>query len=408
MKAILFKLIVPLLIVGAGVAGAMVLKSKAQKAKHVEPQQRVLQVETNIVATENLPVKVVASGSVRAAKQITLSPEVSGRITYVSPNLIPGSRFSKGELIARIDKRDYKLALEQQEGQVAQAKLNLTLEHSRGQVAKEEWALIGEKKTGNSKGSLALRKPQLREAKQQEATAQSGLARAALNLKKTVIKAPFDALVIEKNVDFGQVVGPSSQLVSLMGTSELWVDVSVPVEQLASIRIPGINSDEGSDAKVVQKVGGDKTIVRNGKVIRLHGQLDNRNRTATLLVSIPRPFEVGQAELPLLAGAFVEVEIQGEVHQNIIRIPRGAHREGRYVWRVTKDDKLKRTEVEIGWKEPNHVIVTKGLKSGDEIVVSPVAFPLEGMPVQRVNRNQTATPVKKSAAADSAPEGTVK
>ncbi|MBN2342692.1 MAG: efflux RND transporter periplasmic adaptor subunit [Deltaproteobacteria bacterium] len=387
MKALIFKVILPLIIVGIGVAALIQLKGKVKKAEHVEPQERVLMVETETVSLQSLPMKVTASGSVRAAKQIVLTPEVTGRITYISPNLIPGSRFAAGELIARIDKRDYKLALEQQVGQVEQAKLNLTVEQSRGQVAKEEWALLtgGSPSQDDNQASLALRKPYLEEARQAEQSARSGLDRAKLNLKKTVIKAPFDALVLEKGVDIGQVVGPSSQVVSLMGTEELWVDVSVPVEQLSSIQIPGFNSDTGSPATVIQKVGGDRSVLRTGTVIRLQGQLDSRNRTATLLVSVPNPFDAKDGALPLLAGAYVEVEIHGDVMTDVVRIPRGALREGVYVWLATKDNRMKRRDVVVGWREPENVIVTSGLAGGDEIITSPVSFPLDGMRIHRVD-----------------------
>jgi RND family efflux transporter MFP subunit len=392
MKSFIFKFLIPVLIVAGGAFGMMHLKGKAKKAKHVEPTERVLQVDTMKVTTEALPVRVLASGLVQAARQITLMPEVTGKIKWVSPNLIPGSRFKKGDVIVKIDKRDYRLALQQQIGQVEQAKLNLTLEESRGQVARDEWSIVkGSRATTGNPGDLALRKPQFEEAKQQQASAKSSLARAELNLQKTVIKAPFDAMVLQKNVDLGQVVGPSSQLVSLMGTEALWVEVSVPVEQLSAIRIPGLNAEEGSEASVIQKVGDGKSIVRKGTVIRLLGQLDSRNRTATILLSVPNPFESGSSELPLLAGAYVDVEIQGDVVADVIRIPRGAHREGEYVWRVSTDNRLEKVPVQVAWKEPENVILSAGIQSGDEIVVSPISFPLEGMAIARVNGGHKAS-----------------
>jgi RND family efflux transporter MFP subunit len=411
MKSFLFKFLIPVLIIGGGVFGMMHLKGKAKKAKHVEPSERVLQVDTMKVTSEALPVRVLASGLVQASRQITLMPEVTGKIKWVSPNLIPGSRFQKGEVIAKIDKRDYRLAVEQQIGQVEQAKLNLTLEESRGQVARQEWSIVkGGNETSGNPGELALRKPQFEEAKQRQASAKSSLARAALNLKKTVINAPFDAMVLQKNVDMGQVVGPSSQLVSLMGTEELWVEVSVPVEQLSAIRIPGLNAEDGSEASVIQKVGEGKSIVRKGSVIRLLGQLDSRNRTATILVSVPNPFEYRDSKLPLLAGAYVDVEIQGDVVADVIRIPRGAHREGQYVWRVSGDNRLEKVPVQVAWKEPEYVILSAGIQPDDEVVISPISFPLEGMKVARVNTQQaTATlPDKSGNVAEGAqPKGKV-
>jgi RND family efflux transporter MFP subunit len=381
MKSILFKIIIPLIIIGGGVFLLKTLQGQKKSAEHVEPQERILSVETVTVKSSDLPMSITASGLVRPAKQILLTPEVTGRISWISENLIPGSRFKKGAVIARIDKRDYKLLLEQQQGQVQQAELNLQLEQSRGQIAREEWNMISGENGQQEASGLALRKPHLQEAKQRTSSAQSGLQRARLNLKKTTITVPFDAIVVEKNVDFGQLVGPNSPIATLMGTDELWVDVSVPVEQLGGIRIPGLNAETGSRAKVVQHLG-TKPIVRTGEVLRLHGQLDARNRTATILVAVPNPFDM-EDSLPLLAGAYVDVKITGDTVSSAFQVPRKALREGAYVWLV-RADKLVRAEVSVGWREQEIVVITKGIADGDEVVTSPLSVPLEGMKVKRI------------------------
>ncbi len=382
MKVIIFKFILPLIIVGIGVGGMIVLKKHAKKAPYTAPSDRVITVETEKVTSETLTVKVAATGSVRPAQQVRLTPEVGGRIIWMNDKFIPGSRLKKGEIIAKIDNRDYKLAFEQQMGQVQQAELNLTLEKGRGEIAREEWNMLGSGTTGEDTSLLALRKPQMQEANQRALSAKSGLKRAKLNLKRTVIRVPFDAIVVEKNVDIGQLVGPQSPIGTVMGSKELWVDVSVPVGVLSSIHIPGLNAADGSKAVITQSAG-SAVITRLGDVIMLHGQLNSKNRTATVLVSIKNPFEMHEG-LPLLAGAYVDVEITGSDRSNVFEIPRSALKDQGSVWLV-KNNRLKKQKVFIAWKQKKSVVINKGLSDGDEIVVSPMSFPLNDMKVKRIS-----------------------
>ena len=385
-KTILFRGVIPLAVLAGGLGGAMALKNQAKKATHMAPRELITAVETVTAHPEDMPVEVRVTGTVKAAKQVTLTPEVTGRIVKLSRNLIPGSHFKKGQLIARIDPKEYLLALTQEKSRIGQAELNLKVEHGRGAVAEEEWKLIvGDLGEGESVSQLALRKPHLEAAEQDAESAKSSLEKAKLNLKRTVLRAPFNAMVLQKNVDVGQLVGPTTPVTTLMGTDELWVDVSVPVAQLASVDIPGINAEKGSVATVIQRIGTDQTIVRKGEVIRLQGQLDPENRTANLLVSIKHPFEAEGAALPLLAGAYVEVRITGRDMKGVYEIPRAALREDAYVWRVGKGSTLEKADVTVGWDTRETAVITHGLAPGDEIVTSPLSFPIEGMPVREVD-----------------------
>ncbi len=386
-KMILLRGLLPLMVVACGVGGAVYLKKQSTSAKHRKPQELVTTVELITATPKEMAVRLQVTGSVRAARQVTLTPEVSGRVVKLSKNLIPGSHFKKGQLIARIDPKDYLLALNQLAGQVEQAELNLRVEKGRGAVAEEEWKMIvGDLGEGESVSQLALRKPHLEVAEQQAKSVKSGLEKARLNLKRTTLRAPFNAMVIDKKVDVGQLVGPTTPVATLMGTDELWVNVSVPVAQLTAIDIPGINADKGSPAEVSQRIGPNRTIVRQGEVIRLQGQLDSQNRTANLLVSIKNPFDSESAGLPLLAGAYVEVSIEGRALSGVFEIPREALREDAYVWLASKDDKLKKAEVTVGWSERDSVIITHGLTAGDRIVTSPISFPIEGMTVRAAGK----------------------
>ncbi len=383
MKSFLFKGVIPLVIIALGVGGAIFLKNQASKADYQEPKAVVTPVETITATPVDMPATITATGSVTAARQVSLTPEVTGRIVKLSENLIPGSMIEKGEIIARIDKRDFQLALTQEKSRVQQAQVDLAMEHGRSQVARQEWDLLSPQLGEMEEPpDLALRKPQLDAAKHQTQSARSGLDKARLNLKRTVLRAPFNAVVLDKKVDLGQLVGPNTSVATLIGSDELWVIVSIPMEQLPSIDIPGVNAQQGSSVVVTQRIGPDRSIIREGTVIRLKGQLDSQNRTAGLIVTIKDPFSTQGDELPLLPGAYVEVTIRGRALEGVHEIPREALRDGSFVWVAGPKDTLVKREVTVGFGTRDNVVITSGIESGARIITSPLFFPIEGMAVR--------------------------
>ena len=98
--------------------------------------------------------------------------------------------------------------------------------------------------------------------------------------------------------------------------------------------------------------------------------------------SLAEPFEVKDGKVPLLAGAYVHVEIAGRGEREGIELPREALRSGAFVWVVNGENRLTKREVEIGWRLREHIAVIGGLTSGERVVVSPLSQPMEGMKVQ--------------------------
>jgi RND family efflux transporter MFP subunit len=307
---------------------------------------------------------------------------VSGRIVYQSPRLVPGGRFSKGQILVRIDPADYDLMLKQQQARVVQTRMELARERGLKSVAEREWNLIRDEVQPTEEGKkLALREIQLENAQAAVDAAQSTLDQARLMRERTVIKAPFNAVVTEEFVDRGQVVSPASRIATLVATDMFWVQVSVPVDRLSWIHIPGVNSQEGSPAEVIQQAGPDLRVERQGRVIKLDSSLDPKGKMARLLVEVDDPLgtpgENGTV-MPLLLGGFVNVRIRGPLVQDALAIPSQALREQNRVW-VMSEKKLQIRKVEVVWNREDTVFVRGSLRPGERIVTSRITTPIEGM-----------------------------
>lgn len=378
------KYILPPVTILLGVAVMVVLiQTKPQTAKATtEAPALLVQVAEAVETTESATIE--AQGTVQAARQLTVQPQVSGEIVELNPGLVAGGTLRKGEQLLKINARDYQLAIRQQQANIAQAQLNLQVEQGRGKIARREWELVGDDVPDDAEGrALALREPYKRSARASLAAAHSGLAQAQLNLSRTRIEAPFNALVLAENIDVGQVVGPGSPLATLVGTDEFWVQVSMPVEDLQWIDLPAAGQ-EGSLVRITQRAGAS-SVQRTGRVLRLLGDVDPAGRMARVIVSVKDPMDLdsGKQRLPLLIGAFVQASIDGRALTRVTRIPRTALRRGEggaeRVWVMTSDDTLDIRTVQVALRQRDTVLLSEGVKPGEKIVTSRIDTPVQGM-----------------------------
>lgn len=370
-RVVLLPLAVILLAAGAAVG---IIKLKPQ-SKREAPARVVPAADILVVRAETVNAQLTANGTVSPARRVVLSPEVSGRVTYVADELVVGGRIKQGQTLLRVDASDYAIALETEKQRLLQAQIELTLEQGRGDVAKREYQLLGNKK-GNP--DLALRVPQLKKAESMVATAEQAVKRAELNLARTTLRAPFNALVVNENAERGAVVGQGSQVATLIGTDTFWVEASVPVKKLPLLEIPSGPGTKGSKVRVIQELGGS-TVVREGTVVRLAGSLDTETRTATVIIEVPQPLEAEEGGVPLFPDAFVTVQLEGEEANNVVAVPEAAVESNRYVYVLDDDEQLQRREVDVGWRRQDRLYIRRGLGDGDRVVVSPLASPVEGM-----------------------------
>ncbi len=380
----LLQFLLPLLVLAVGV-GTFVLFVKTRPKAQKKPREDLgVLVEIAPVSASTHAVVVHAQGTVTAARQIVLQPEVGGRILWRSDNLVPGGLVSGGETLVRLDAKNYQLALRQQQAQVNRAELDLQVEASRKEIAEREWQLLSKQGSSGAEAPnpLAVRAPQLKTAEVSVDAAKSALDSAKLNVSRTTLTAPFNAFVQRAQADRGQLVAPGSAVATLIGVDQFWVQISMPIENLAWIRVPGINvrAGEGAEARVYQDVGGQR-VTRKGRVVRLLGDLDPAGRMARVLIEIDDPFNLsqkGERGLPLLLGAFVNVEIEGGKLEDVIEIPRTALRDGNRVFVLDSDSRLAIKDVTVVWRTPESVLTSQGLKNGDQLITSRLSTSVPG------------------------------
>ena len=399
-----FRFALPVLAPAAGAGGAYWMLQTPKRAERARPEPLPPLVEVMEVQPSRQVTKVLAMGTVMPAQSVVLQAEVTGRVMGHSPELVPGGVVKKGEVLVRLDAREHQLAVEQQQAAVERAEFELAVEEGRRRIAEKEWSLVGDGAPAGGEGrALALREPHIKAARAAVLSAKSGLDRAQLSVARSTIVAPFSALVREETVEVGQLVTPQTQLAALVGTDQFWVQVSVPVAELDRIQLPSRGGD-GAKAWVAHDAGGTQAHEREGRVVRLLGEVDPRGKMARLLVAVDDPLALrpeAEGSAPLLLGSYVEVSIEGRALDGIFVLPRSAVREGDRAWLVNADGKLEIRGVEVAWRDRGAVYVTRGLGAGDRVITSRLSTPVEGMAL----RTAGTPPARPRVAQEGAPQG---
>jgi RND family efflux transporter MFP subunit len=317
-------------------------------------------------------VTVAALGSVTAAQSVELTPLVSGEVVEVNPRLAPGIRLAKGELIARIDPADYELALRQKESDLVQAQYELDLELGQRAVAKREYELLGET-IDEADRSLVLREPHLKAAQAKVDAAHAAVEQAKLNLERTRIVSPFNAVVQERFVSVGMQLLSSTKIATLVDCDRYWIEAALPVNDLTWIRF----GQNASSVLIAPRSPGQQ--FPEGYVKSVMSDVDSQGRMARVIVEVPNPIE-GSKGAPLLLGDLVSLSIMGRVLENVITVPRSALRDGGTIWLLSPDNRLKIVPVTPLWAEKDAIFIApESITAGYRLVTTDLAGAVDGM-----------------------------
>ncbi len=347
------KVVLPVLIIAIGIAAFILLTHLKKEPPRQQPRAQGVLVETTRLAAVDHQVIVYASGTVSPARQISLTSQVAGRISQVSPKLVAGGLVSAGEVLFEIEAADYQLAVEQARAEVAQGEVALAKEQEQARIAREEWTRIDLPDKGEP-GPLVSREIQLKQQQAILAAAKAQLKKAQINLDRTTVRAPFNGRIREEAIGLGQYVSPGVSLGVLAGTDV--AEIAIP---LATAEAAWLTQYKAGEIKADIYQAENSRNHWTGKVVRSLGEIDPASRTATLILAVADPYHLqsGSAAPVLPHGQFVAVEIQGPVLNDVVIIPRQALQDGNQIRLVGEGNKLRLQQVEILRREQDQLIL---------------------------------------------------
>lgn len=315
---------------------------------------------------------ISSQGTVTPKRQINLVSEVAGRVVDVSASFEEGHLFKADEALLRLDDRDYRLAAVIAETQIAVAERELALEQGQVRQAKRTWRDLGSKEAN----SLVLREPQLNAAKAGLRAAKAERNRALLNVERTTISVPFDGRIEVKSVALGEFVSAGTSLAVVYDSEAVEIRLPLNNQQLA---LAGFTPGKKiSNKPLIDKIPnvllsatiGDNLYHWPATSLRMDVDIDPTTRFYHLIAEINNPFDTDKFEQPLLVGLFVQAEIRGKLHENVIQIPKKSLIDDEHVFVVNRENKLSLRTIKIVDRQKNTVVVRSDIKAGEQIVVS--------------------------------------
>jgi RND family efflux transporter MFP subunit len=212
------------------------------------------------------------------------------------------------------------------------------------------------------------------------------VARAQRDLERTVLRAPFDGIVRQENIDVGQFVRRGSEIARLYATDAMEVRLPIADEQLAFLGFRlGQRFDPAEAPRVTLSAPFGGAEQRwEGRILRAEGELDARSRMVHLVARVESP----EPAPPL--GLFVSASIDGTLAQDIITLPRSVLREGNQVIVINEDNRLELRPVTPLRFFEDDVLIQAGLATGERVCLSPLQTVVEGMRVQPLEQGGAA------------------
>ncbi|TNE47997.1 MAG: efflux RND transporter periplasmic adaptor subunit [Deltaproteobacteria bacterium] len=395
-KRILLHAMLPILVLGGAAFFTMWLLQTAPRSRRRRRTRRVsVLVSVMKAKTVQERLQIDAMGTVIPAREVRLFPRVRGRVIRLSKELQPGGLFRRGRTLLRIDPSDYRLLFQQRKSEWQRAQANLKVEMGRQTIARREYKMLG-KSIPQKNQDLVLRQPQLAVARAAVKIAKAAVNQANLNLRRTVIRAPFHSVVVSRNVNLGSQVSENTELARLVGTDEYWISLTVPVDQLRWFKIPSNTKEKGSVVRLYNREAWGSEIYRAGRIIRLNPSLEPQGRMARILVSVTDPLllrkkkvsKKGWRRPQLLLGTYVQAKILGrELPSMVVLASKYVH--NNKVWVMDDNDKLAIREISVMFRDEERVFISSGLKEGERVVTTLLSTPVEGMPLRLSSRGDS-------------------
>ena len=318
----------------------------------------VFVMATNAVQAQNAPVSVTTvesrtiapvvdiPGTVISRLDSQISSELSGRVTWVADE---GSSVEEGAAIARLNKRDYALALASAEA--VMGRLTAQLELAQSQFERREQL------TERGVASAATFDQALAETAQLSYRLQEAEAardRAQLNLERTSITAPFSGQVTQRFLQPGEHASRGDAIIRLVNTQNIEGRVFAPIA-LAS-HLEGRSTVGYSTANWVGSA--------NLRAV-VPGAVNGARRTFELRLSLDTP-------RPPMVGAAITARLPSDTPRSALAASRDAlvFRDGRtFVWRLRDDETVERIAVEIGGADGDYVELIGEIAEGDQLII---------------------------------------
>jgi len=363
--------LVPVALLGSSYLGYQAIAAHGPEVEEKKVESKQPTVEVAGLFPTNHRVLITSHGELVPFEVTRLSAQVSGEVTSWHANFVSGGIVKRGEVLFTIESDNYEAAVLQAEAALASAQATLIEERAKAKVAEKQASKLSDKQVSD----LYLRKPQLLSAEAQVKSAQAALKRAKRDLQNCKVIAPYDALVVSRNLGVGQFISAGSE-VAVLNNIEAG-EIHLPIAGFDSAFLP----EKLSDLNALVTLDGIQKTQREGKVVRDQGLIDSATRMTNVVVRISDPYGINNKQPAIKFGSYVEVNFAGKELKHIYRLPQELVN-NRTVWVVNENNELQPRTVNVLRAEGEFMLIAEGIEQSDQLVLTVPEYPQKGMTVK--------------------------
>lgn len=311
--------------------------------------------------------KIRFTGTLKAWKEITITPETGGKIARIGVQ--EGDRVAAGQVLAELETQTVRLQLKQAEAGVAVAEANLN-DARRNKERMDRLA---------AENAVSEQQREKIDLAYEAARAQLDQAQAALNLTRhaldvSIMRAPFAGIIASRNAEVGDVINPmmggfgtgQGGVVTLVDYTRIEMDIAAAQNDVLRIRkgqpavltVPGLPGREFTGTVDVVNLAADPQTKKFG---------------------VRAVFE--NSDLALRPGTFGTAAFAVETHEDALIVPQRAVIEDAYVF-IVRDGRAVRKDVTLGLQNDVSIEILSGLEPGDRVIVEGNFGLEDGAPVE--------------------------
>lgn len=364
------KIGLPIALLVAGFGGKFAIEASAQETEEKEQVDTRPTVAVEALSPINYHVAINSYGELSPLESTNLAAQVSGEVVSWHPNFIAGGVVNRGDVLFSIEKDTYEAALLLAQANLSSAQASLIQEEALARVAREEAKTLPKARVTD----LYLRKPQVMSAKAAVKSAQAQLRIAQRDLANCEIRAPYDALIVSRNIGVGDYVniGAVAAVLNNIETAEVTFPIAGFDTRFLTKNIIG------ADAQVT--IQGNANIQRQAIIHRDVGVVDNATRMSHLVARIDDPYALRSDKPVIKFGSYVDVSFQGAELRNVYRISQDLVN-NRTLWILDSDNKLHAQPVTVLREEGAEFIISADFNTSKMVTTLP-EYPQEGMEVR--------------------------
>jgi multidrug efflux system membrane fusion protein len=347
---------------------------------HAADAPTAVPVTTAAAAIEDVPVYLSGLGTVQPLNVVEIKAQVNG--TLIALPVREGAEVHRGDVVAEIDPRPYKAALDQAVAQrdedtalLKSAQLDLKRYQS---LAKSSFAPV--QQVEDQQGTVDKQIGAVGVDNAMVETAQ-------INLGYCVIRAPFDGRVSFYQLNVGNLVQVANEtgIISITQDKPISVVLTLPEADLPQIQ----EAQTKGSVPITAFDGAGQKQLATGTLMTPNNTIDTTTGTISLKASF------NNADDHLWPGQFVNARVQVGTLEHVITVPELAVQhgpDGTFVYTVKPDGTVAQTNVQVGDRVAGRIVVGKGLSDHETVVVSGQSRLAPGVHVNGTDMSKASSP----------------